>query len=92
MGFFSKITDKLSFSKLKEGLTKTRETIFGKVQKLLLGRTKIDEKLLEDLEEILLGGDVGVATTQLIIDNIRERVRKEREAGRSPIDEPEDPP
>jgi fused signal recognition particle receptor len=74
MGFF----DKLSFTKLKEGLTKTRETIFGKVQKILLGKTKIDDELIESLEEILIGGDVGVATTGIIVENIRARVKKER--------------
>jgi fused signal recognition particle receptor len=78
MGFFNKLADKLSFTKLKEGLTKTRETIFGKVQKVLLGKTKIDDELIENLEEILIGGDVGVATTTLIINNIRARVKKER--------------
>jgi fused signal recognition particle receptor len=78
MGFFDKLADKLSFTKLKEGLTKTRETIFGKVQKILLGKTKIDDELIENLEEILIGGDVGVATTTLIINNIRSRVKKER--------------
>jgi fused signal recognition particle receptor len=74
MGFF----DKLSFSKLKEGLTKTRETLFGKVQKILLGKTKIDDELIDSLEEILIGGDVGVSTTAVIVENIRKRVKKER--------------
>ncbi len=74
MGFF----DKISFSKLKEGLAKTRETLFGKVQKMLLGRSKIDAELLDELEAILIGGDVGVATTGVIIENIRLRVKKEK--------------
>ena len=74
MGFF----DKISFTKLKEGLSKTRETLFGKVQKILLGKSKIDDELIENLEEILIGGDVGVATTGVIIDHIRQRVKKER--------------
>ncbi len=63
---------------MKEGLAKTRETLVGKVQNLFLGRTAIDEQLLTDLEEILIGGDVGVATAEVVIDRIRERVRKER--------------
>lgn len=74
MGFF----DKFSLSKLKEGLTKTRENLSGKIRKILLGKTKIDDELIENLEEILLAGDVGVATTATIIDNIRARVKKER--------------
>ncbi len=74
MGFF----DAFKFSRLKEGLSKTRETLVGKVQKLFLGRTAIDEQLLSELEEILIGGDVGVSTTEAVIARIRERVRKER--------------
>jgi fused signal recognition particle receptor len=74
MGFF----DKFKLSRLKEGLAKTREQLFGKVQKLLLGKTKIDDEVLDNLEEILISGDVGVTTTTTIIDRIRQRVKKER--------------
>ncbi len=74
MGFL----DKFKFSRLKEGLAKTRETLVGKVQKLLFGRSTIDDQLLADLEEILLSGDVGVATTEKVIENLRARVRKEK--------------
>ncbi len=74
MGFF----DKFKLSKLKEGLSKTRDNLSGKIRKILLGKTKIDDELIENLEEILLAGDVGVATTATIIDNIRARVKKER--------------
>jgi len=74
MGFF----DKFKLSKLKEGLSKTRENLSGKIRKILLGKTKIDDELIENLEEILIAGDVGVATTTTIIDNIRARVKKER--------------
>ncbi len=73
MGFF----DKFKLTHLKEGLTKTRENIFGKIQKILTGKTKIDEELLENLEEILISGDVGVTTTMKIIENIRQRVKKD---------------
>lgn len=73
MGFF----DKLKFNRLKEGLAKTRETLVGKVHKVLFSRTKIDDQLLDDLEEVLIGGDVGVATTTAIIDNIRTRVKND---------------
>src|ERR1051326_8515428 len=74
MGFF----DKFSFTKLKEGLAKTRENLVVKVQKLLLGKTKIDDELIDNLEEVLIGGDVGVATSMKIIENIRLRVKKDR--------------
>jgi fused signal recognition particle receptor len=74
MSFF----DKIKLSRLTNGLAKTREALFGKVQKMIFGRSKIDDQLLDDLEEILLGADVGVTTTSIIIDNIRSRVKKER--------------
>ena len=69
---------KLRFNRLREGLAKTREQLVGKVQKLLSGRSKIDENLLENLEEVLIGGDVGVTTTMKIMENIKDRVKKER--------------
>ncbi len=79
MGFF----DALSISRLKEGLARTRDSIVGKVQRLLATRSKIDDDVLERLEEILLSADVGVATTTLIIDRLRERVKADKyeEAG-----------
>ncbi|HUN66932.1 MAG TPA: signal recognition particle-docking protein FtsY [Bacteroidota bacterium] len=82
MGFF----DKFKLSRLTEGLSKTREALVGKVQKLIFGKTKIDDTLLENLEEILLGADVGVATTTLIVENIRARVKKERYEDASELD------
>ena len=74
MGFF----DTFKLSRLKEGLAKTRENIVGKIQKLLTSKSKIDDELLDNLEEILIAGDVGVATTMKIIDNIKERVKKDK--------------
>jgi fused signal recognition particle receptor len=73
MGFF----DKFKFSRLKEGLAKTRESLMGKVQKVLLGKSKIDDEVIDNLEEVLLSGDVGVATTTTIIDRVRARVKKD---------------
>ncbi len=72
MGLF----DALKLTKLREGLARTREGVFGKVRNILAGRTRIDDDLLEKIEEILIGGDVGVATTGVIIENIRSRVKK----------------
>lgn len=69
--------------KLKEGLTRTREGIVGKVATLLLGRPVIDEALLEQLEEILIGADVGAGTSGEVIESIRRRVKEEGSAGSS---------
>jgi len=74
MGFL----DKIGFTKLKEGLSKTRDSIVGKVSKLVATRTTIDDELLERVEEILIAGDVGLDTTMNIIDSIRRRVKEER--------------
>jgi fused signal recognition particle receptor len=59
MGFL----DKIGFTKLKEGLTKTREGIVGKVTRLITARSKIDDVTLEEVEEILIGADVGLDGT-----------------------------
>src|SRR3989338_183954 len=65
------------FEKLKAGLAKTRETLFAKVAQLVSGKTNIDPAMLERLEEILLSSDVGVETTMTILDNIKNRVKRE---------------
>jgi fused signal recognition particle receptor len=68
----------MALFKVQDGLKKTREGVFSKINRLITGKRKIDEDLLEELEEIFISGDVGVSTALNVIDNIRERVRKER--------------
>ncbi len=63
--------------RLKTGLTKSREKISSRLT-TLFSRGKIDEALYEELEEILLGADVGVTATKKLIDDVRARVRKEK--------------
>jgi len=65
------------FSKIKEGLKKTRESIVGKIDTALKSFTKIDEDLFEELEELLVMGDVGVVTAQKMCDELRVRVKKQ---------------
>ena len=74
MGFL----DAFKFSRLKAGLAKTRENLIGKVQHILSSKSKIDDELIDHLEEVLIGGDVGVSTTGEIIQRIKERVKKDR--------------
>ncbi|MFZ1731237.1 MAG: signal recognition particle-docking protein FtsY [Bacteroidota bacterium] len=74
MGFL----DKLKFNRLKEGLTKTRDSIMTKVTRVIKAKRKIDDELLDEIEEILILGDVGVATTTTIIESLRARVKRER--------------
>ena len=65
------------FSKIKEGLKKTRKAVMGQIESMLRSFTKIDEELFEELEELLVMGDVGVPTAQKICEELRVRVKKE---------------
>ena len=65
------------FSKIKEGLKKTRDAVVGQIDSMLKSFTKIDEELFEELEELLVMGDVGVPTAEKICDELRSRVKKE---------------
>lgn len=66
------------FDKLKQGLKKTHENIFSKVDRLVNAKSKIDDDFLDNLEEILLSSDVGVVTTETIIENLKLRVKEEK--------------
>ena len=71
-----KMEKKGLFSRLLEGLSKTKDNITGRIDSILKSYTKIDEELLEELEEILITADVGVNTTMLIIDRLRELIKE----------------
>ncbi|MEE3332701.1 MAG: signal recognition particle-docking protein FtsY [Ruminococcus sp.] len=64
------------FSKIKEGLKKTRDSVIGQIDSMLKSFTKIDEELFEELEELLVMGDVGVSTAQDICGKLRKRVKE----------------
>ena len=64
------------FDKIKEGLKKTRDSITGQIDTMLNSFTKIDEELFEELEELLIMGDVGAATSAKICEELRVRVKK----------------
>lgn len=64
------------FDKIKEGLKKTRDSITGQIDTMLNSFTKIDEELFEELEELLIMGDVGAATSAKICEELRDRVKK----------------
>lgn len=64
------------FGKIGEGLRKTRESLMGTVNSMLRAFTRIDEDLFEELEEILITGDVGVATAQAVCQRLRELVKE----------------
>ncbi len=78
MGFFSNIFSKENKESLDQGLTKTKESFFGKLSRAIAGKSSIDTEVLDNLEEILISGDVGVKTTLKIIERIEERVKRDK--------------
>ena len=63
---------------MERGLEKTRKSFFGRVNRLIRGKDKVDDAVLDELEEVLITSDVGVRTTLDIIQRIQERVRRDR--------------
>jgi len=84
MGIFN-IFNKEKKDKLDKGLEKTQTSVFSKISKAIAGKSKVDEDVLDDLEEILITSDVGVNTTLRIIKNIEERVAKNKYLGTSEL-------
>ena len=69
------------FEKLKNGLQKTKASIFGQVDNLFKAFVKIDEDMLEELEELLIAADVGFASTEEIIEKLREKIKEDKLSG-----------
>lgn len=76
-GFFNKEKK----NSLDKGLSKTKESLFKKLGRLLAGKGKVDDDVLDELEEILITSDVGVDTTLKIIERIEQRVRRDKYQG-----------
>ena len=66
------------FERLKEGLRKTKESIFGQVNSIFKHFAKVDEEMLEELEEVLIASDLGVNVTETIIETLRDRIKEKR--------------
>lgn len=78
MSFFSKLFTKENKESLDEGLSKTKESFFGKLSKAIAGKSTVDADVLDNLEEVLISGDVGVNTTIKIIQRIEDRVKRDK--------------
>lgn len=81
MGFFNLFTKKTKEEQvetLDRGLERTKESLFGKLTRAVAGRSKVDDDVLDDLEEVLVTSDVGVDTTLNIIKRIEERVARDK--------------
>ena len=77
MGLFG-LFNKEKKETLDQGLSKTKESVFSKLTRAVAGKSKVDEEVLDNLEEVLVSSDVGVETTLRIIERIEERVSKDK--------------
>jgi len=78
MRFFDKLFGKKEKESLDEGLQKTKENFFAKIAKAIAGKASVDTEVLDNLEEALIGADVGIETTLQIIERIEARVKQDK--------------
>ncbi len=81
MNFFKRLFSSEKKESLNQGLEKTRTGFFSKLAKIIVGKSQVDEEVLDNLEELLIGSDVGVDTTLKIIRQIEERVKRDKFMG-----------
>ncbi len=84
MGVFSFLS-KEKKEDLDKGLDKTRQSVFSKISRAVVGKSTVDDEVLDNLEEVLVTSDVGVETTLKIIDRIQDRVAKDKYLGTSEL-------
>lgn len=84
MGIFDLFSKKKK-EKLDEGLAKSKDSILSKITRSVVGKSKVDDEVLDELEEILITSDVGVKTTLKIIERIEERIAKDKYVGTSEL-------
>jgi fused signal recognition particle receptor len=88
MGLFDKLFSKeQKKEKLDAGLEKTKTSVFAKLSKAVAGKSKVDDEVLDDLEEVLISSDVGVDTTVKIIEKIEARVARDKYLGTSELNQ-----
>jgi fused signal recognition particle receptor len=78
MSFLGKLFGKKEKEALDQGLEKTKQGFFERISKVIIGKTSVDDEVLDQLEEALIGADVGVDTTLQLIEKIQERVKKDK--------------
>jgi fused signal recognition particle receptor len=78
MSFLGKLFGKKEKETLDQGLEKTKQGFFERISKVIIGKTSVDDEVLDQLEEALIGADVGVDTTLAIIEKIQDRVKQDK--------------
>ena len=86
MALFGNLFSKEKKESLDKGLEKSKESFFGKLGKALVGKSTVDDEVLDNLEEMLVSSDVGVSTTLKIIERIQQRVARDKYLGTSELD------
>lgn len=86
MSWFKKVLGKDKKETLDKGLEKSNRSFFEKMSRAVVGKAKVDDEVLDDLEEILITSDVGVDTTIKIIKRIEERVARDKYVGSNELD------
>ena len=81
MSFFKRIFSSEKKETLDKGLEQTKTSFFSKLTKAVAGKSKVDDEVLDNLEEVLVSSDVGVNTTLKIIERIEERVAQDKYLG-----------
>jgi len=84
--FLSNLFTKEKKDSLDKGLKRTSDSFFSKISKVILGKSRVDDEILDDLEEVLISSDVGVKTTLKIIDKIESRVSRDKYVGTEELD------
>jgi fused signal recognition particle receptor len=87
MSFLGKLFGKKEQESLDQGLEKTKQGFFERISKVIVGKTSVDDDVLDQLEEALIGADVGVDTTLAIIERIQERVKKDKYVSTSELNQ-----
>ncbi|WP_439150899.1 signal recognition particle-docking protein FtsY [Winogradskyella sp.] len=87
MSFFKKIFSSEKKETLDKGLEKSKSSFFNKLNKAVAGKSKVDDDVLDNLEEVLVTSDVGVNTTLKVIERIEERVAKDKYLGTSELNQ-----
>ena len=81
MSFFKKIFSSPDKEKLDQGLEPSKQSFIAKLEKAVMGKDQVDDDVLDELEEVLIASDVGVATTLKVVDRVQQRVKKDKYVG-----------